>query len=76
MIIPTSFLQFYAQGHQTALPHNVHTTPHHSLTFNQQNRRDNFTSESNRTQYCDKEREFYEQQVDFELELENERFVG
>lgn len=63
--------------HQSiATPHSVHTIPHSiSTSFYHQNRRESFGSEINRPQYRDQERDFYEQQVDFELELENERFV-
>lgn len=71
-------LQFYTQRHQSiAKPHSIHTTHHpSSTTFNHQNRRESFDSEINRPLYHDKERELYEQHVDFERELENERFVG
>lgn len=52
------------------LPHSI------STSFYQQNRRESFESDINLHPYRDRERELYERQVDFELELENERFVS
>lgn len=70
----SSFLQSYAQRHQSvATPHSVHAFPHsYSTTFYQpHNRRDSFNP-----QFFDKERELLERQIDFERELETERFVN
>lgn len=67
------FFQSYAQRHQSiATPHSVHAFPHsYSTTFYQpNNRRDSFNP-----QFVDKERELLERQIDFERELETERFV-
>lgn len=60
-----------------ATPHSVHAFPHsYSTTFYNQNRRESFDNEVNRPRFRDKERELYERQVEFERELEKERFVN
>lgn len=68
--IIVSLLQSYAKRHQTiATPHSVHAFPHsYSTTFYQRR-------ESYDPPFCDKERELFERHVDFERELEKERFV-
>lgn len=73
--------QFYKQRTQSiATPHSVHAFPYSlSTTFNNQdqnpNRRESFDYESSRSHFRDKERDLYEQQIEFERELERERFV-
>lgn len=71
--------QFYKQRTQSiATPHSVHAFPYSlSTTFNNQNpnRRGSFDYESSRSHFRDKERDLYEQQIEFERELERHRFV-
>lgn len=59
----------------TATPHSVHAFPHSwSTTFNNQNRRESFDGDFRRSRFRDKEREMFERQVEFERELEKERY--
>ena len=69
--------QYYNRRNQSvATPHSVHAFPHSwSTTFYNQNRRESFDNDGNRLRFRDKERELYERQVEFERELEKERFV-
>lgn len=70
--------QYYRRNQSVATPHSVHAFPHSwSTTFyNQnQNRNESFDNDGNRLRFRDKERELYERQVEFERELEKERFV-
>lgn len=71
------YFQYFKRRNQsfaTATPHSVHAFPHSwTTTFYNPNRRESFDGDLNRNRFCDKEREMYERQVEFERELEKER---
>lgn len=70
-------LQFYKRRNQSlAAPHSVHPfSSSYSTTIYNDNRGESFENDPNRHRFRDKERELYERQVEFERELEKERFV-
>lgn len=72
------FFQFYKRRNRSiATPHSVHAFPHScSSSFHNQKRNESFDYESYRPVFHDKEREFYERQVEFERELDKERFAN
>lgn len=70
-------LQFYKHRTESITsPQSVHPNPHlWSATFRNHNRRESFDHKFLRPPFRDKEREMFEEQIEFETELERERLV-
>lgn len=74
------YFQFYRKRTESIAsptPHSVQPFPQlWNTVFNNQNRRESFDYELDRPPFRDRERELYEQEIQFERELEKERLVS